>query len=230
MKTQQAASVLRQTEFFGNLDQEALVHVADRAVERVYKRGQLIFHEGDLGDALCVVVEGLVKVFVTSEQGDEMVLNTLGAPETFGELALIDGGRRSASVETLETTRVLLVTRSSILELLRQQPEVTDTLLRSLGALVRKLTEQLGDLVFLDLHGRVAKALLALAEKQGAVLKDGVSFELVVSQGDLARMVGGSRQRVNQILRFFEGRGYLTAEGRTIHLKRVDLLRARASP
>ncbi|MFN2488624.1 MAG: Crp/Fnr family transcriptional regulator [Actinomycetota bacterium] len=229
MRIEQAVALLSRTQLLADLDQETLARLADRAIERSYRKGQLVFHQGDLGNSLFVIVEGLVKVFVTSEEGDEMVLVTLRSPETFGELALIDGGERSASAETLEPTSLLSLTRGTLIDLMSRHPGLTETLLRSLGGVVRRLTEQASDLVFLDLHGRVAKLLLALAEERGERRGDETLLDLHMTQSDLAGMVGGSRQSVNQILRSFERRGYLEFHGRQVVVKRPEVLRRRAS-
>jgi CRP-like cAMP-binding protein len=97
-----------------------------------------------------------------------------------------------------------------------------------LGSLVRRLTEQAADLVFLDIHGRMAKLLLTLASERGEETADGILLDLNLTQADLAAMVGGSRQSVNQTLRSFESRGYLQIEGRTIRLRKPAELRRRA--
>jgi CRP/FNR family transcriptional regulator, cyclic AMP receptor protein len=228
MRGDKAAQLLRRTSLFGELSGDALLLLGERAVERSYRRGQLIFTQGDLGDSLFVVVEGLIKVFVTSDEGDEMVLVTLRPPETFGEIALVEGGRRSASAETLEPTTALALTRSTLLEVAAEHPALTESLLRAVGAVVRRLTEQASDLVFLDLNGRVAKLLLALAQDRGGSQGDEITLDLHVTQTDLAAMVGGSRQSVNQILRSFERRGYVEIQGRHMTLREVDLLRRRA--
>lgn len=228
MKPDQAVSYLRKTRLFGDLDPDALARLADRAIERTYKKGQLIFYQGDPAEALFVVIEGRVKVVVVSEEGDEMLLVTLQPVDVFGEVALIDGEPRSASAETLEQTRVLVLTRATFLEALRQSPAMTEPLLRSLGAVLRRLTEQTADLVFLDLHGRVAKLLVGLAEKNEAGEND-IELDMNLTQSDLASMVGGSRQSVNQILRAFERRGYLEMHGRKLIIKAPDLLRKRAN-
>jgi CRP/FNR family cyclic AMP-dependent transcriptional regulator len=222
------ASHLGATRLFGELDTGALSSLAERAIERSYKKGQLLVYQGDTGDSVFVVVEGLVKVMVTSEEGEEMVLVTLRPGDTFGELSLVDGGPRSASAEAVEATRVLIITRSVLLELLEKHPSLTDSLLRSLGSLARRLTEQAADLVFLDIHGRMAKLLLTLAEDRGKETGDGIVLDLNLTQADLAAMVGGSRQSVNQTLRSFESRGYLAIEGRTITLRKPAELRRRA--
>jgi CRP/FNR family transcriptional regulator, cyclic AMP receptor protein len=157
-----------------------------------------------------------------------MILATLQPPEVFGELALIDGGPRSASIQTLEPTTVLTLTRATLLDLMARRPGVTDVVLRSLGGLVRRMIAQAGDLVFMDLHGRVAKLLLRLIEAHADDTAERLSLDLKMTQSDLAAMVGGSRQSVNQILHQFERRGYLHIEGRGLIVKDVEALRRRA--
>jgi CRP/FNR family cyclic AMP-dependent transcriptional regulator len=229
MRAEQAAALLARTELFADLDPAALLRLGDRAVKRSFRKGQLIFHQGDLGDSMFVVADGLVKVFVISEEGNEMVLVTLGPQETFGDLAVIDGGRRSASAQALEATTLIALTRSAVLEIMAEQPLLAESLLRALAAVARRLTEQTSDLVFLDLPGRVAKLLLALAEDRGEDHGEEVVLDTHMTQADLASMVGGSRQSVNQILRSFQGRGFLEFRGREVVLKRRDQLRRRAA-
>lgn len=229
MKADQAAALFRKTKLFGALGEDDLQRLAERAIERHYKKGHLVFHEGDPGDALFVVASGLVKVYVSSEEGEEMVLVTIRAPEIFGELAVVDGGPRSASAEAVEPTTLLTLTRPTFLELLRENLRVMEATLGYLGTLLRRQTEQASDLVFLDLHGRVAKLLLTLAEERGENVNGTTVLQLGLTQANIAAMVGGSRQSVNQVLRSFERREYLEIRGRDIVVKRADLLRRRAS-
>lgn len=218
---------LKRSQLCVDLEQEAAEKLAERVVERTFRKGERIFHQGDPGDSLYVVVEGLVKVVVVSEHGDEMVLVTLREGDSFGELALIDGRPRSATAEAAEATTVLVLARSTLLDLLEERRDVADGLLRSLGGLIRRLTEQTSDLVFLDLHGRVAKLLLTMAEERGEKADEGTLLDLHLTQGDLASMVGGSRQSVNQILKSFEQRGYLALRARAVVILDHDRLRKR---
>jgi CRP/FNR family cyclic AMP-dependent transcriptional regulator len=228
MKAEQAAALLARTPLFAGLDEAELLGLGAYAHRRIYRKGEYIFHQGDTGDAVFVLTEGRVKVIFASEDGDEMILATLQPPDVFGELALIDGGSRSASIQTLEPTTVLTLTRATLLDLMSRQPGVTDVVLRSLGKLVRRMIAQAGDLVFMDLHGRVAKLLLRLIEDPADHHGERLSLDLKMTQSDLAAMVGGSRQSVNQILRLFERRGYLGLEGQRLIVKDADALRRRA--
>jgi CRP/FNR family transcriptional regulator, cyclic AMP receptor protein len=222
------AALLRNTPLFGAMPIDALERLAEKAARRSYGRGEVIFHEDDAGDSLCVVVKGFVKVYRTSPDGDEMLLVTLGPSSVFGELPMVDGGLRSASAAAVEPTTVLTVSRGALLEALGNSPELADRLLRSLGSMVRRLTDQAADLVFLDLHGRVAKLLLSLSEERGTPEAGGRALDLHLTQSDLANMVGGSRQSVNQVLNSFERLGYLELDGRRIVIRKPELLQRRA--
>jgi CRP/FNR family transcriptional regulator, cyclic AMP receptor protein len=222
------AALLHSTALFGAMPIEALERLAEKAMRRSYGRSEVIFREDDPGDALCIVIAGLVKVYRSSPDGDEMVLVTLGPSSVFGELPMIDGGLRSASAAAVEATTLLTVSRNALLEALANSPLLADGFLRSLGSMVRRLTDQTADLVFLDLHGRVAKLLLALSEERGISEGDGRALDLRLTQTDLANMVGGSRQSVNQVLNSFERLGYLELDGRRIVIRRPDLLHRRA--
>jgi CRP/FNR family cyclic AMP-dependent transcriptional regulator len=228
MRTEAAVALLRRTRLFAELREDTLRALADRSVERSYPRHGRLFYQGDPGSGLYVLASGLVKVVVTSEDGEEMVLVTLGPGDAFGELSIVDGGPRSASAEALEPTVALVITREVLLDLATRDSGLTEALLRTLGALLRRLTEQASDLVFLDLPGRMAKLLAVLAAERGSETPEGIELDAALTQTDLAGMVGASRQSVNQILQGFARRGYLQVRGRRIVIHRLDLLRRRA--
>lgn len=240
MHRNDAAAVLSRTRVFSGCEPATLAYLADRAEPQTFRKHEVIFAQGDRGEWLYVVVTGSVKLQLSSGTGEVAVLTTLGPLDTFGELALLDGGARSATAEALQDCELLGLARSALVDLLTEQPRVVDALLRSLGQSLRRLTEQMADAVFLDLPGRVAKLLLSLAHAapaspappEGAAPADGAAaavVELPVTQSELASMVGGTRQSVNRILAGFESRGLVSMQGRTIVLKRPDLLQRRAA-
>lgn len=222
-----ATEILRRTDLFGALHDEALVQLAAAARTRTYGKGQYIWYQGDPGDTLLVVCEGLVKVVLGSEGGEEAVLVTLGGCEILGELAVLDGAPRSASVVAVEPTTALLLARPTVLEVMARHPAVLDAMLRALGRLVRRLTEQTGDLVFLDLGGRLAKLLLRLAEDRPPTA-DPIVLDTGLSQSDLAAMIGATRPAVNRVLHAFAARGLISVDGQVIVLRDVAELRRRA--
>ena len=222
-----AARFLRDTQLFSRMDDAAVDEIARRLVTRTFRRGEHLFHQGDAGEALYVIVDGSVAVVLTSESGDRMVLTTLGPADVLGEIALLDGQSRSASAEAVEETTTLMLSRAAFLDAVHGQPALVEELLRSLGGMVRRLSEQAGDFVFLTLPARLAKVLLRMAEDTGPVT-DGVPVEIAVTQSRLAEMAGGSRQTVNQILKGFTERRWVEVQGRRILVCDPDQLRRRA--
>ncbi|HEU0130177.1 MAG TPA: Crp/Fnr family transcriptional regulator [Mycobacteriales bacterium] len=219
--------LLRETELFSGIDAATADKLAGRLVRKVFPKGQPLFHQGDPGDALYILVDGSVSVVMSSENGDRMVLTTLHPPDVLGQIALLDGGSRSATAEAVEHTTTLMLSRAAFQALMKEHPPLVDQMLRGLGAIVRRLSEQASDFVFLDLPGRVAKVLIRLAEDTAPVV-DGVPVELTVTQKQLAEMAGGSRQSVNQILQQFQQRGLVELIGRRVLVYRPDQLRRRA--
>ena len=210
MDASTAATLLGRVEPFRGLDERARLTVVEHAGRRVVDKGQMVFWQDDPGEAMFVLLEGAVKLVVCSRDGELIELHRHDAPAIFGELALLDAGPRSASAEAVERSTLLVVTRPELLRLLRTEDQVAEALLRILGTIVRRTTRQVTDLVFLDLRGRVARQLLALAG-------DGNAWTSV-TQAELASMVSGARQTVNQALRSLESGGYIRASGRSFEI------------
>ena len=229
MKAERAIELLGRASLFHELPPEKLALLAERTTTRRYRRGQLIFQQGEPAHSLYLVAEGAVKVFLTSTEGDTVILVTLAPGEAFGELALVDGNPRSASAEALQDTVALELGRDAFLTTMAEEPRVAEAVIATLGSILRRLTEQAADLVFLDLHGRIAKLLLQMAGDTGKETSDGVELDLLLTQSEIASMVGGSRQSVNQVLRSFERRGYIDVQGKTIVVKEPEKLSRRAA-
>ena len=227
MTVEENGQLLSNSSLFSGLDPKTLAYLGERAVRRSFEKGRTIFYQGDLGDTLYVVADGLVKVWVSSGDGEEMVMATLRRPDAFGELSAVDGHGRSASATALEPSVLVSLDRTTLLDSVHRNPAVADSMLRALGSLARRITEQASDLVFLDLAGRVAKCLVHLAERDGRADGGVTILELPLTQTELAEMVGGSRQSVNQILRTFETRGFLEHRGREVAILDLDALRHR---
>lgn len=217
------ADALTGVEMFASLEPEVRQRVIAAAVPRAYRKGQLLFVENDPGESLIVLRRGSVAVFRTAPTGERAVLSVVRPPHTLGEVSLLDGSPRSLSAQAIEDCSALALSRSAFLELVHSNPRILDAVMRSLGALVRRLTEQTADHVFLDLPGRVAKTLVRLAGDNQAPM---ITIEL--NQSQLAEMAGGSRQSVNQAIGSFATRGWLRTEGRRIVVTDLAALRRRA--
>jgi CRP/FNR family transcriptional regulator, cyclic AMP receptor protein len=211
---QHRAAVLARTELFQGIDEATQRRIAEHVTERVFERGQCVFVQDEPGDGMFVLVEGAVKLYVSSRDGDIVELVRHRPPAVFGEVALLDGGPRSASAEAVERSTLLVVTRAELLRLLRSEDQVAEAMLRTLGTIVRRTTRQVTDLVFLDLQGRVARQLLVLSgDGKGAAART-----RQVTQADLASMVSGARQTVNQALRSLEERGLIRFDRRAFEI------------
>ena len=216
--TTDLVGVLRSTDLLRTAPTAELQALAAGSRVRTFRRGQVVFTAGEPGQTVMVVISGRVKVVVRSADGGELTLTVLGPGTLFGEVAVADGGPRSADAEALEATRLLLIPREMILDLCDRAPTVAQALLRSVTAMLRRLTEAASDLVFLDLPRRVAKVLLS--QPRGG---DGV-ISPSLSQEELAHQAGGSRQSVNAALRGFERRGWIQVSGRTVTVTQAAAL------
>jgi CRP/FNR family cyclic AMP-dependent transcriptional regulator len=209
---------LRQTDLLRSVTARDLEPVAAASRLRSVRRGQVLFTTGDPSDTVILVISGRVKVVVRSADGAELTLTVVQPGGMLGELSVADGGPRSADAEALDDCRLLLVPNDLIAELSSRVPSVTQALMSSIAATLRRLTDAASDLVFLDLPRRVAKVLLG--QPRG---EDGV-IELKMSQEELAHQVGGSRQSVNAALRGFERRGWIEVRDRAVILRQPDAL------
>ena len=210
--------VLRQTDLLRSVPASDLEPIAAASRLRTVRRGQVLFTAGDPSDTVILVVSGRVKVVVRSADGAELTLTVVQPGGSLGELSVADGGPRSADAEALEDSRVLLVPKDLIAELSSRVPSVTQALMTSIAATLRRLTEAASDLVFLDLPRRVAKVLLSQPRRDDGVI------ELKMSQEELAHQVGGSRQSVNLALRGFERRGWIEVHDRAVTLRQAEAL------
>jgi CRP-like cAMP-binding protein len=196
--------------FFAGLDPGTLERVAAGMRARRFRRGEVIFHLGDPGDALFVVLTGDVKISLPSDTGDEAILATLGPGVVFGELALLDGAPRSATATAMSPTETVVLPRDRFRELIATEAGVRDALLASIAGELRRLTTHVEELHFLDITGRLAARLVRLAGEGGSKRPDGtIHLRTNLTQGDLAAMVGSTRQSVNKLLGQFTEDGLI---------------------
>ena len=211
---------------FGTFPATALENLASTMQRRLYKRGQVVFHQDDPGASVHVIESGRVKVVLAGAEGEELLLRVLGEGEIFGELALLDGRPRSATVMALEDTVTHVLERSAFLEYLRGHPDATLDLCRALAELIRRLTEQVEDLALLDVPRRLERKLLELADAYGQPTPEGTRIDLRLTQSELASMIGTSRASVNYCLASLEARGIIRRDSQRIVLRRPEALRS----
>jgi CRP/FNR family transcriptional regulator, cyclic AMP receptor protein len=177
-----------------------------------------VFSTGDPGNSLVVVLSGRVRVFVRSVDGGELTLAVVGPGGTLGEASIADGGLRSAEVETLEDSRLLLVPRARLEDICARVPAVGSALARSIAASLRRLTEATADVVFLDVPRRVAKVLLSHPRTSDGVISPHLTQE------QLAHHAAATRQSVNAALRGLHARGWITVNGRAVTVRQPEKL------
>ncbi len=214
---------------FRDLDAAELTTLAGTVRTRRFARGEVIFHRGDPGDALYIVLTGRVKISSPSDTGVEAILTTLRPGEWFGALALLDGAPRSASATAVDATETLILPRDRFRQLVDEAPSIRDHVLMALAEELRRLTRHVEELHFLDIAGRLAARLIRLAEEQGIERDDGaVRLDGPITQGEIAAMVGSTRQSVNKLLGQLVDDGLIRIERDAIVIQDLGALRRAA--
>lgn len=215
-KTSEAKMVemLKNVPIFDNLSNEELEAIKKCAVTRNFPKNSVIINEGDSSDSLYIIIQGRVTIYLSDEDGKEVILNSQGEGEYFGELALVDDDKRSASVVTAEKSTFLVISKSDFKKVLSDNPELAFNLIRGLTLRVRTLTDNVRSLALLDVYGRVAKTLLSLATENG----DELVIDMKLTQQDIANRVGASREMVAKILKDLTIGGYIS-----INQKRITI-------
>ena len=213
---------------FQALDHEAAAALRASLKEQGYGKGESLFSEGEPGDRMFIVVDGKVKLGQTSKDGRESLLGVLGPGEMFGELSLFDPGLRTSTATALTDVTVVSLGHDQLMPWLTGRPELAAALLQALARRLRRTNEAMGDLVFSDVPGRVAKALMDLGEKFGEITPDGLLVSHDMTQEELAQLVGASRETVNKALADFTQRGWIRLESRQVLIVDVERLGRRA--
>lgn len=197
---------------FAGLQDDDLKAISSHAVTKTYTKNTVIINEGDESDSLYVIIAGRVKVFLSDEDGKEVILSTQEAGDYFGELALIDEAPRSASVMTLEDSKMSIISKRDFEGCLTRHPQIALLVIKGLTKRLRNLTDNVKSLALMDVYGRVARTLLSLATDEDGKLV--VSQRL--TQRDIASMVGASREMVSRILKDLSLGGYITVGKKSI--------------
>ena len=220
--------VLAKVPLFTGLPDEERERLGALLRARRYARGEVIFLEGDTGTALCLIAEGRIRIQLTGADGREVVINVYGPGEIFGEMALLDGEPRSADAIAQDASRVFWLQRDDFAAYLDSHPRAAMTMLASLSRRLRHTTRVVQDATFRDVPARLARVLLDLAARNGEAVEPGIRIESRLTQGELAAMVGASRETVNRALRGFEQRGLIRWEANRILIAEPRQLRTRA--
>lgn len=196
---------------FSNLSEAELRELVPGSTVRPFPKGAVLVNEGDTTNSLYILLSGRVKAFVNDENGAELVLNTIGAGDYFGELVL-DGGPRSASIMATEPCRVLILPHGDVDRMLEHNPAFARDLMHKLISRVRSLTSKVTDLALKDTYGRFARFL-----EENSIEQDGLrKIPERLTQHDIAARIGGSREMVSRIIKELVAGGYISIESKYI--------------
>jgi CRP/FNR family transcriptional regulator, cyclic AMP receptor protein len=218
-----ARKFLTDATFIGRLEPTSLDSLMKRAQLRALAKGDTVYRRGDQGDSLMVIITGRLKIWNTTADAREVVLNFLGPGDINGEIAVLDGGPRTATATALEATEVMVLYRRDLMPVLEQQPEALVEVVQVLCEKLRAASEIVED-VQRTMRARVASGILRLARQHGKQTKDGIVFDLKASQSDLGAYLGLSRENTSRQLGHLRDGGIITIAGTAITVRDMDAL------
>jgi CRP/FNR family transcriptional regulator, cyclic AMP receptor protein len=217
------ADNLRNVHLFSTLKENQIDAVSRILLVNSYYKNQVIFQEGEAGDALFIVLKGKVKICLYDEEGREYILDVISKDGFFGELALIDELPRSANATVMESAELLIIRRPDFLRLLIENPTIAVEILKILSRRLRVADERIRWLAFLNVEGRILKYLLEIGTKSGAKVKDYVIIEKGPTQIEIANSCGCSRETVSRMIASLIKKGFVSVRRRQYTLNPSQL-------
>jgi CRP/FNR family cyclic AMP-dependent transcriptional regulator len=209
-------AMLEKISLFACLDEDILNNLQETALKRNYPKNTVLFSKGDLSDSMYIVLQGRVKAVIYNEEGREIILSFFGPGEYFGEMSMLDGQPRSASLVTKSSCQLMIIRREEVMRALLGNPEMTSRLLiRVLGKL-RQATDRIENLTFMNVYERVVNLFLQMAQPKE---KELVLHEKLTHQ-EIANIVGSSREMVSRIMKELIYGEYITVDKKKITIKR----------
>jgi CRP/FNR family cyclic AMP-dependent transcriptional regulator len=204
--------MLEDVAIFSGLNQDDLELLEHHMVTRSFQKNTIIINEGDEASSFFIIIKGAVKVFLSNEEGKEIIINAQGAGDHFGELALLDDAPRSASVITTEKSTIGVIAKEDFHKVLAKNTDLSLNLIRELTRRVRLLSDNVRSLALMDVYGRVAKILLGMAQEEDGIMV----INKRPTQQDIADHIGASREMVARILKDLTTGNYITIDGRRL--------------
>ncbi len=207
--------LLKNVPLFASLPDDQLQHLTESLKREQFAKNQPILQTGDQTEMLYVVISGRIKVTMGDDQGKEVVLAMLGAGEYFGEMALLDGGSRSANVIAVESCELLSLSKHEFIQCLKNNFSMTMMVMQGLVKRLREADKKISNLALMDVYGRVAKVLLEMAE----TIEGDRAIVKKMAKKDIANMIGASREMVTRVMKDLELRGMIEISSDAIILK-----------
>jgi CRP-like cAMP-binding protein len=202
-------SALREVPLFTELSERELRVLERASAVKHYDKNEVIIHKHEIGDTFFSILAGRVKVILTDDEGKEFIVGVLKPKEFFGELSLLDGEPRSATVVALDPTEVLVMRRDDFLKQIEKHPNISVKIMTILVRRLRDANLHIENLAFLDVCGRLASVLLDLAKTSGKQQADGISIPIEYSRSELAHLVGTTRETLTRALKTLKSMGYI---------------------
>lgn len=204
--------MLENIAIFSGLSRPELDILENHMITRTFRKNTVVINEGDQANSFYIILSGMVKVFLSNEDGKEIIINTLGEGDHFGELALLDDEPRSASIMTTEKSSLGTISKADFVNVLGKHPELALKLIQELTRRVRLLSDNVKTLALLDVYGRVAKTLLGMAKHEDGMLL----IENRPTQQDIANRIGASREMVARIMKDLATGNYISIDGKRL--------------
>lgn len=201
--------LLRKVPLFAEISDDDLEHLKEFCHIKRFPKGAVLFEEGEKGEELFIIVKGLLKISILNEDGREFTLIINRPYDCLGEIALLDGSPRSAGASAIEDLEVLSIHRDDFARYLSRYPKLKDSIIRLLCWRLRNLTNEVTDFAFLNVHYRLSKKILELAETFGVDEGEGIIINRKITHQELANMVGTSREMITKILNEMKKEKYL---------------------
>ena len=214
----ESTEFLANVPIFSDLDQETLQKIINSGTTQSFKKNSIIMSEEESGSALFVIAKGKVKIARTGGEDKEVILAILGESDFFGEMSLLDGMTRSATVTAVEDTKLFMIQRTEFLDLLKKFPDVSIALLTELTRRLRASSMKVKALSLKDAEGKVATVLLQLADEVGKIKQGLVEIENLPYQQELANMAGTSRETISRTLHAFAKKGMVELDGSKLRI------------
>lgn len=221
--------LLKGVDLFSALNDSQIAQIAAMTVEQNYKRGQNILIQSETSETFFLIAQGSVKVLINAVGGREVILATLGKGDFFGEMSLIDGEPRSATVRATVKTKLFLIHRDYFVKSLKRQPDLSLALMTEMSRRLRKADQQISSLALMRVYGRVATTLLKLMEERGIRSHTAEGRSMVVIRGrpthkTIAGMSGTTRETVTRVFKMLIERGAIATPGRDLVILEENLL------
>ncbi len=210
---------------FADLDEPDIEKVANLGSVKKYRKGNIIVMEQETGASMFIIISGKVKVVRIDHDGREVILTILGPGDFFGEMSLLDGLERSATVVANSKAELFIIHRTEFLDLLHEFPQIATSLLAELTRRLRRADSQIKSLSLKDASGRVANALLMVVDDVGMFRKGAAEIDELPLQQDLANMAGTSRETVSRMLHQFVRSGHITLNGNKLTIHNYEAFR-----